>query len=83
MGIQRIPLHLMQVVDKHVNEIWRKRYPLIAPGLHFGSRAQKNASMRFCIYYRQLKDVTVNDAYPLPKTEEALIICHGILFFYA
>lgn len=31
-GAQRIPLHLMLVVDKHVNG--RQRYPLIASGLH-------------------------------------------------
>lgn len=33
---------------------------------------KKDGKTRFCVDYRQLNDVTINDAYPLPRVDECL-----------
>ena len=42
---------------------------------------KKDGSMRFCVDYRALNNVTVKDKYPLPHTEELFDRLHGAKFF--
>ena len=39
--------------------------------------------MRFCIDYSQINDVTVKDAYPLPRIEDALDYLNGARYLSA
>ena len=44
---------------------------------------KKDGTMRFCIDYRRVNDVTVKDAYPLPRIEDALDYLNGAKYFSA
>lgn len=83
-GARRIPLHLMQEVDKQVNEMLEKgviepsNSPWASPVVLV---RKKDGSMRFCIDYRRLNEVTVKNAYPLPNIEEAFDYLSGHALF--
>ena len=42
---------------------------------------KKDGTIRFCIDYRHLNGVTVKDAYPLPRVEDALDFLQGAKYF--
>ena len=42
---------------------------------------KKGGSCHFCIDYRRLNEVTVKDAYPLPRIEDSLDILEGSSVF--
>ena len=42
---------------------------------------KKDGSIRFCVDYRQLNNVTRKDAYPLPNIEDALSVLAGAKYF--
>ena len=42
---------------------------------------KKDDTYRFCVDYRQLNDVTVKDAYPLPRIDECLDSLSGMKWF--
>ena len=42
---------------------------------------KKDGGTRFCVDYRQLNDVTVKDAYPLPRIDDALDMLAGKQWF--
>ncbi|XP_065927594.1 uncharacterized protein [Magallana gigas] len=83
-GARRIPLPLMQEVDKQVNEMLEKgviepsNSPWASPVVLV---RKKDGSMCFCIDYRRLNEVTVKDAYPLPNIEEAFDHLSGHALF--
>ncbi len=43
--------------------------------------AKKNGSLRFCVDYRKLNDVTVKDSYPLPRIDDTLDALGGSQWF--
>lgn len=42
---------------------------------------KKDGSLRFCVDYRKLNDVTKKDAYPLPRTDDALVSLTNACWF--
>ena len=42
---------------------------------------KKDGSLRFCIDYRKVNDVTLKDAYPLPRIDDALSQLQGSQYF--
>lgn len=50
-------------------------------GLECSPCRKKNGKVRFCVDYRSLNDVTVKDAYPLPRVDECLDSLAGATWF--
>ena len=42
---------------------------------------KKDRGTRFCVDYRQLNDVTIKDAYPLPRIDDTLDMLAGKQWF--
>ncbi|XP_062567737.1 uncharacterized protein LOC134229979 [Saccostrea cucullata] len=71
-GPRRIPIHLTYEVDAQVKEMLEK--DVIEPSTWASPVVlvrKKDGTMRFCVDYRRLNEVTTKDAYPLPKIDEA------------
>lgn len=72
---RRVPLHLQQEVADHVKQMQEGGIirpscsPWAAPVVPV---RKKDGSLRFCVDYRKLNDVTRKDAYPLPRIDDAL-----------
>jgi len=43
--------------------------------------SKKDGSIRFCVDYRRLNEVTERDAYPLPRIDDCLSMLQGNLYF--
>jgi hypothetical protein len=42
---------------------------------------KKDGTLKFCVDYRKLNDVTVKDAYPLPRIDDNLDALAGAKWF--
>ena len=42
---------------------------------------KKDGSLRFCVDFRQVNDVTIKDAHPLPRIDDTLESLHGARYF--
>lgn len=75
MAPRRVPLHLQQEVTDHIKQmldngiIQPSCSPWAAPVVPVRKR---DGSLRFCIDYRKLNEVTQKDAYPLPRIDDVL-----------
>ncbi len=82
--LRRHPMAYWPVIDKHVAEMlandvvepaaspWASNVVLIR---------KKDGTMRFCVDYRRLNDVTRKDSYPLPRIEDCLSALGGACYF--
>jgi len=73
--LRRHPFKYLDVIDKQVDEI--KAHGIIEPAaIPWKSNVvlvrKKDNSLRFCIDYRQLNSVTVQDSYPIPLIDNCL-----------
>ena len=81
---RRVALHRQQVVKQEVKAMLEKN--IIEPGDGPWSSPivlvkKKDGTLRFCIDYRKLNEVTLKDAYPLPRIEDNLDTLSGSSWF--
>lgn len=76
--------HKQRIIEDKVNEmlaedvIEESKSPFSSPVV---LARKKNGEWRFCVDFRALNDITVKDAYPLPRMEETLQALHGNSYF--
>ena len=72
--------HIRKEVQKLLEEGFIK--PSASPwGAAVVLAKKKDGTLRFCIDYRKLNDMTKKDAYPLPRIEECLDALNGCMYF--
>ncbi|KAL0282321.1 UNVERIFIED_CONTAM: Transposon Tf2-12 polyprotein [Sesamum angustifolium] len=76
------PLELKEL-KKQFEELLDKGF--IRPSIRLGStsaiRQEKDGSMRLCIHYRQLNQITIKNKYPLPRIDDLLDQLKGATVF--
>ena len=80
----RVFVHMQDELDRHINLMLDNDIiqPLASPWASaIVLVKKKDGSRRFCIDYRCLNDVTVKDAYPLPRIDEFLDQLAGSKWF--
>jgi hypothetical protein len=81
---RRVPIHREHVVDEEMAKM--KKAGAIRPSSSPWASPivlvrKKDGSVRFCVDYRKLNEVTIKDAYPLPRIEESLEALQGARYF--
>ena len=81
---RREPLGMKDAVKEEIEKMMNKG--IIEPSTSAWASPivlvrKKDGSIRFCIDYRKLNDVTSKDAYPLPRIEDNLDALKGAKFF--
>lgn len=82
--MRRVPVHMQDEVDTQIDLMLEN--DIIQPSASPWASAivlvrKKDGSRRFCIDYRRLNDVTIKDAYPLPRIDESLDQLAGSQWF--
>ena len=79
--LRRHPVSYLPVIDEHVDEMLRHHVvePEAAP--YFVVVRNSDGSLRFCIDYRQLNELTYKDTYPLPSMDTCLQSLGGAAYF--
>jgi len=72
---RRVPVHMNEEVDKYINDMMDKNViqhskSPCASGIVLVQK--KDGTKRCCVDYRKLNEVTIKDAYPLPRVDESL-----------
>ena len=73
--LRRVPYHMQKEMDDQIESMLKK--DIISPSKSPWASGivlvkKKDGSKRFCVDYRRLNDVTIKDAYPLPRIDESL-----------
>lgn len=81
---RRLPLHLKEKAEEEVEKMLEKG--VIEPSSSPWSSPvvlvrKKDGTVRFCVDYRKLNNVTVKDSYPLPRIEDCLDALSGSQWF--
>ena len=82
--LRRVPYHMQKEMDEQIDKLLEK--DVIEPSKSPWASGivlvkKKDGSKRFCIDYRRLNDVTIKDAYPLPRIDESLDQLAGSKWF--
>lgn len=81
---RRVPLHLQKEVADHIKQMQENGIirpscsPWAAPVVLVRKR---DGSLRFCVDYRKLNELTRKDAYPLPRIDDALDSLNNACWF--
>ena len=81
---RRLPIHCQQEVSRLIDDMLQK--DVIEPSSSPWSSpivlvTKKDGSMRFCIDYRKVNNLTKKDAYPLPRIDDTLETLAGSTWF--
>ena len=81
---RRVPVHMSGEVDSQIDNMLKEN--IIQPSTSPWASSivmvkKKDGSTRFCVDYRKLNDVTIKDAYPLPRIDESLDQLAGAKWF--
>lgn len=81
---RRVPIHRREQVGEMIKSMQKNR--IIVPSESPWSSPvvlamKKDGSLRFCVDFRRLNDVTVKDAYPLPRIDTILETVAGARYF--
>lgn len=84
MPLRRAPYHQKPVIEEELDKMLKDG--IIEPaGGPWASPIvlvkKKDGSIRFCVDYRKLNDLTRKDAYPIPRIDETLDTLSGARFF--
>ena len=84
-ALRRIPQTQAQAVDEQLETMIKQN--LIKPSQsNFASNVvlvkKKDGTYRFCVDYRRVNDISVKDAYPLPRIDECLDTMTGSAWFF-
>ena len=82
--LRRVPVHLRDEVDKQIDKMLED--DVIEPSTSPWASGivlvkKKDGTRRFCVDYRRLNNVTIKDAYPLPRVDESLDHLSGSTWF--
>ena len=72
--LRRVPFHAAGEIDKHVDDLLRDGVePSCSPwAAGVVLVRKKDGTTRFSVDYRKLNNLTLKDAYPLPRIDESL-----------
>ena len=81
---RRVPVHMNEEIDKQLENMLKEN--VIQPSTSPWASSivmvkKKDGSNRFCVDYRKLNDITIKDAYPLPRVDESLDQLTGSKWF--
>ncbi len=82
--VRRLPVHMQAEVDAELDKMLDNG--IIEPSTSPWASGvvlvkKKDGTRRFCVDYRRLNDVTIKDAYPLPRIDESLDQLAGSTWF--
>ncbi|CAG2213232.1 unnamed protein product [Mytilus edulis] len=72
---RRTPIHMREEVDRHIDDMLERGVIEPADGPWSSGIVlvkKKDGTTRFCVDYRKVNDLTVKDAYPLPRIDDSL-----------
>ena len=82
--LRRYPPSHMEAIDQHLSDMLRQNViePANSPwASNIVLAKKKDGTLRCCIDFRQLNDITRKDAYPLPRTDACLDAMSESKFF--